>query len=171
MIFGEGLRQSDIFSFHIENKYGKIIPPKVSIGNNSVVGYSRIEPGRIVGTSIRLSDWYDLSKIGEYSIKAKWQLSAEGTTYKGASNVINVKIVSKEDKNIFDLIHRATRISCGGESENAAVLKLVEIGQRVVPVILDWLEMGKKQDVPREHPYIIPDFPFKSSASNANLIL
>ncbi len=154
LILGDDVRHSDVFSFHIEDKHGNKIPFREALTKNPALGYNRIEPGRIAEAMIDLADWYDLSEVGEYTVKAKWQLSAEGKLYRGELNSVNIKIVTKADKEIFDLISRATCMSSSGWSETVAKLKLVEMGDRVVAILLDWLEMEKREELRRVEPYM-----------------
>ena len=147
------LQYRDIFSLHVEDSNGTALSENPASTENPTLGYKTLVPGGRYNLSVDVASLYNLSKNQEYKIRAKWKVPVGNKIYKGKSNTIKVKIVSKEDKNIFDLVWQAVQPSCM-EGYRPAYFKLVEIGQRAVPVILDWLEMEKKRNVPREHPYI-----------------
>jgi len=52
-----------------------------------------------------------------------------------------VGVTSGEQTDVAELIRRATRITKDGASERKARRKLVEMGEQVVPAVIEWLEL------------------------------
>ena len=151
LVFPNILHYQDIFSFHIEDKHGKVLSQNPASTENPTLGYKTLAPGRIYDLTMDIAALYDLSEGEEYSIRAKWKVPVGNKIYKGQSKPINIKIIPSADKDIINLIHRATQVSCSGVSENRAVLKLVQIGPRAVPALLEWVELEKlNKEIPQE---------------------
>jgi hypothetical protein len=100
-----------------------------------------INPGRIYDVEIDLTDWYDISQAGRYTIKANWCVRAKKSPYARESNSINIAVVPREQREIAELIYRATLHTKNGMSERNAQLKLVEMGDKVLPTLLEWVEL------------------------------
>lgn len=62
-----------------------------------------IKPNQSYNVEIGLSDWYDFSQIGRYSIKAKWCCFMKRTPYERNSVITDIVIVPREPKEWFDL--------------------------------------------------------------------
>lgn len=149
IILSDHLRQSDIFSFEIKDEHGHSITTRQQPTNDRVFDYSRIEPGRQVETCIDIANWYEILDVGTYTIQAKWQIDTKQQLYSGKSNLAPIKVVTPEDKEIFDLIRQAF-LPSASEGYGPAYYQLVQIGPRVVPVLLEWLNMRKKGQIPSE---------------------
>ncbi|MHC4564996.1 MAG: HEAT repeat domain-containing protein [Planctomycetota bacterium] len=132
------------YSFEVVDPTGKTleISKNLSRSMEKINPRSRtIGPGRISEVTIDLADWYDLSRIGKYTVKANWCAFAETTPYKRESNTIAISTMPPEQADIAALINRATLITANDMSERAAQLELVEMGDKVVPALLQWLEI------------------------------
>ena len=107
-----------------------------------------INPGRIYDVEIDLDDWYDISQIGRYTIKANWCIRAKQAPYARESNTVNIAVVPREQREIAELIYRATLYTKNSMSERRAQLKLVEMGDKVVPTLLEWVELEELNGCP-----------------------
>ena len=132
------------YSFEVIDPTGKTleISKNLSRSMEEINPRSRtIRPGRISEVTIDLADWYDLSRIGKYTVKANWRAFAETAPYKRESNTIAISTMPPEQTDIAAIINRATLITANGMTERAAQLELVEMGDKVVPALLQWLEI------------------------------
>jgi len=132
------------FSFEVTDPAGKqlVLGKKLSSSMTGIKPEWRtIKPGRIYDVKIDLADWYDISQVGRYTIKANWCVQAKQAPYARESNTVNIAVVPREQREIAELIYRATLITKNGMSERRAQLKLVEMGDKVVPTLLEWMEL------------------------------
>lgn len=132
------------FSFEVTDPAGKqlVLGKKLSSSMTGIKPEWRtIKPGRIYDVEIDLADWYDISQVGRYTIKANWCVRAKQAPYARESNTVNIAVVPREQREIAELIYRATLITKNGMSERRAQLKLVEMGDKVVPTLLEWVEL------------------------------
>ena len=61
-----------------------------------------IKPNQSYDVEISLSDWYDFSQIGRYSIKAKWCCFMKRAPYERNSTISEIVITPREQKEWFD---------------------------------------------------------------------
>ena len=132
------------FSFEVTDPAGKqlVLGKKLSSSMTGIKPEWRtIKPGRIYDVEIDLADWYDISQVGRYTIKANWCVRAKRAPYARESNTVTIAVVPREQREIAELIYRAMLITKNGMSERRAQLKLVEMGDEVVPTLLEWVEL------------------------------
>jgi len=143
------------FSFEVTDPAGKqlVLGKKLSSSMTGIKPEWRtIKPGRIYDVEIDLADWYDISQVGRYTIKANWCARAKQAPYARESNTVNIAVVPREQREIAELIYRATLITKNGMSEQRAQGKLIEMDDRAVPALLQWVELEKvNKGLPRDH--------------------
>ena len=150
LVFDRMLHYRDIFTFHIEDEQGRVIPTNPISGQNPPLGYNTLEPNRLYDVTADIADLYDLSSIGRYAVRAQWRIAADNRHYQGESNVIYIKLLPARDKEIIKLIYMATLPTQRAFGQVSYKLKLVELGDKAVPVLLDWLKMQKTGDSPND---------------------
>ena len=132
------------FSFEVTDPAGKKLVLRKKL-RSSITGikpvWRTINPGRIYDVDIDLADWYDILQVGRYTIKANWCNRAKQAPYARESNTVNIAVVPREQSEIAELIYRATLYTKNGLSESGAQLKLVEMGDKAVPTLLEWVEL------------------------------
>ena len=130
------------YSFEVIDPSGKKLElnKKLSTSMAEINPQSRtIKTGRFYDVEINLSDWYDFSQTGFYTVKASWCVFAKRAPYKRESDTVAINIIKPEQANIAGLIYSATFVTKDGRTERAALCKLVEIGDKAVPLLLEWL--------------------------------
>ena len=152
LILTDVLKQSNVFSFSIEDEQGNQISMRQHLTNDKDFTYSRIEPRRKVGTCIDIANWYKILDAGTYTLQAKWQIDTGQQIYSGKSNITHIKVVSPQDKYVFDLVLSAVQASSMTRYV-PAYYKLVEIGPRAAPILLEWLRMREKGQIPTDKLY------------------
>lgn len=139
------------YSFEVIDPTGRqlVLSKKISPSMAEIKPEQRtIKPGRIYDVEIDLAEWYDLSHVGRYTIKANWCALAKVAPYARESNTVTIAVVPPEKADVTEFVYGATLITKNGMSEEAAQLKLVEMGDEVVPTLLEWVEIEELNSGP-----------------------